>query len=161
MTDPVKRGYVIDLAAPRLGSRRSSGTRAPVPDDLEALADLMLEAYRGTIDYDDETIVEARDEVAGYFAGDPLLDHSRVRFEGAAAVSAVLLATWRGDPIVSYVMTRREYKRQGLAKALLLDALASLRAAGAERVHLFITDGNVASERLFATLGATEMSDGV
>jgi GNAT superfamily N-acetyltransferase len=158
----MRRGYRIDLSVlPAVEGDASGPMRSPGPEDLEALAELMLEAYRGTIDYEGETIVEARDEVSGYLAHDPLLDHSRMVFDGSTAASAVLLTTWRDEPFVAYVMTRPERKRQGLARTVLLDALTSVRTGGWSCVHPFITDGNVASEVLFASLGAVEMSDEV
>jgi hypothetical protein len=44
--------------------------RAGQPADANALAELMLDAYRGTIDYDDETLEDAMGEVQAYLAGE-------------------------------------------------------------------------------------------
>jgi len=40
--------------------------RHPVSDDAEPLAALMLDAYRDTIDYDGETLDDARSEISSY-----------------------------------------------------------------------------------------------
>jgi RimJ/RimL family protein N-acetyltransferase len=129
--------------------------RHPAADDAAVLAVLMLDAYLGTIDYEGETIVEARQEVAGYLAGTPLLDCSWLHVAGEVPVSACLVSWWtdRGCPIVSYVMTAPERKGEGLAAALLARSLASLVDAGHAEVRAAITEGNVPSERAFARAG--------
>ena len=129
-------------------------TRHPVADDHEPLARLMLTAYDGTIDYDGETIVDARDEVRRYFDGNPLLDCSWLRLEDAEPVSAVLVGwSTRDCPIVSYVMTAPSRKAQGLAADLLARALASLASHGHADVVAWVTEGNTPSERLLARAG--------
>jgi RimJ/RimL family protein N-acetyltransferase len=54
---------------------------------------------------------------------------------------------------VAYVLTAPEWKRQGVALGLLVATLRALRDAGDEYVDATITEGNVASERLFAAAG--------
>ncbi|MGH3079165.1 MAG: GNAT family N-acetyltransferase [Gaiellaceae bacterium] len=129
--------------------------RHPTPDDAESLAELMLDAYLHTIDYEGETIVEAREEVGRYVAGTPLLECSWLRLDGDAAVSALLVSHWadRGCPIVSYVMTASAWKGKGLASDLLARTLASLGATGLEEVRAVITEGNAPSEAVFARAG--------
>ena len=129
--------------------------RIPTPDDADALARLMLDAYDGTIDYEGETIVEARDEVARYFGGRPLLETSWLRVGGGEIVSALLASHWagRGCPIVSYVMTSPRLKGTGAATELLARTLRSLADAGHDEVRAVITEGNLPSERLFLRAG--------
>jgi RimJ/RimL family protein N-acetyltransferase len=129
--------------------------RHPTPDDAEPLAGLMLDAYLHTIDYEGETVVEAREEVGRYFAGTPMLECSWLRLDGDAAISALLVSDWadRGCPIVSYVMTASAWKGKGLASDLLARALASLGATGRAEVRAVVTEGNVASEAVFAKAG--------
>lgn len=43
--------------------------RVVTPEDAEALATLMLEAYRGTIDDGGETLADAQVEMHGFFDG--------------------------------------------------------------------------------------------
>jgi hypothetical protein len=94
--------------------------RAAQPTDTQPLAELMLDAYRGTIDYDDETLDDAVSEVQAYLAGErggrPLLRVSRLAFEGSVLVSACLAGDWheRQCPVIAYVMTRAESKNLGV-----------------------------------------------
>jgi hypothetical protein len=129
-------------------------TRAPEPTDGESLANLMLDAYLGTIDYEGESVEDARAEIEEYFSSDPMLDCSRVIEMDGVLVAASLLAMWEGSPLVAYVMTGSSSKRHGLARAVLLGSLDCLARSSHREVFAFITDGNTASERLFAGLGA-------
>ena len=154
MTDRIRHRYRFDLVGWGLSTVLAGVvTRAPEPDDAEPLAQLMLDAYLGTIDYDGENIEDARAEIEEFFGSDPLLACSRViEVEGVLA-AASLLSMWQGSPLVAYVMTGSSSKRHGLARAALLDSLDCLRATHRE-AFAFITEGNTASERLFMGLGA-------
>ena len=159
MTDRFE--YVLDCEASPVPPERPPGVevRRPTPDDADDLAALMLDAYRGTIDYDGESIADARTEVAAYLdeaSGDrPLLAPSRVAVEAGQLASACLVSYWgrRNRPLVGSVMTRPSAKRRGLARVLLAESVAALCGAGYPDVRAVITAGNTASERLFAGLG--------
>jgi hypothetical protein len=146
--------YVLALGVREVPAEDPS-VRSPEAADLEALARLMLAAYEGTIDYDGETIAEAREEVARYFAGRPLLEVSWLRLDGGDVISAVLVSHWaeRSCPLVGYVMTAPERKGAGAAADVLARSLGSLAADGHTEVRAVITEGNVPSERLFASAG--------
>lgn len=130
--------------------------RHPVPGDLEALAALMLEAYRGTIDADgSETLDDARSEVAGYLdgrSGAPLLEHSWVAVSDDAIICAVLVSRFNDVPLIAYAITDPAFKGRGLATGLTERALHSLQRAGESQVQLWVTAGNPA-ERIYERLG--------
>ena len=159
MTDRFE--YVLDGGSdlPTVDLPADVESREPTPSDREGLAELMLDAYRGTIDYDGETIDQARAEVASYFDGSadatPLLDASRVAVGADGIVSACLVSSWehRSRPLIGYVMTRSAEKRRGIGRALLAESIAALRDEGHPDVRAVITDGNTPSERLFAAFG--------
>jgi L-amino acid N-acyltransferase YncA len=138
--------------------------RPAVPADSGALAALMIAAYRGTIDYDGETVEEALQEVEAYLAGErggpPLLDVSRLAFAGPQLVGACLAGEWeeRQLPLISYVMTRAEWKKQAVAGRLLWAVLQALRERGYREARAVITEGNIPSERLFGRLGFQKIS---
>jgi RimJ/RimL family protein N-acetyltransferase len=146
--------------------QRSGGDEQPVegirpisPDDLEALAALMLDAYIGTIDYEGEDLQDAVDEVGEYLKGMPLLDHSyAVEVDGDLS-SAVLVTLIEDRPFIGYVMTRAAHKNHGLARTVTSHALASLARAGHDKVVFYVTDGNRPSEALFRSLGATPVPE--
>ncbi|GAB4212638.1 MAG: hypothetical protein OHK0022_48690 [Roseiflexaceae bacterium] len=132
--------------------------RNPTPADAEQLAALMLDAYQGTIDYDGETLDDARGEVRSFFEQEttpPLLACSWVAQAGDELVAASLAVFWaqRDCPLIAYVMARAAHKGRGIARGLVGRSLGSLRAAGYTEVRAVITQGNLPSERLFARLG--------
>ncbi len=131
-----------------------TSARSPGLDDADGMAKLMLAAYEGTIDYEGETIAEAREAVAEYLSEQPLLDCSLVVPSGGDLTAAVLASLWTDDqPLISYAMTAPTSKRTGLATSLLGSVLTALAAHGYRHVHAVITDGNTASERLFRAAG--------
>lgn len=152
----VRHHYVLDLEG--FTPREWSGSpghvvRRPTPADAEALAVLMLEAYRGTIDYDGEGIEEARAEVGGHFGGAPIDDASTVVATVDGMAAACLVAEYDGDALVGYVMTAPDYKRRGLGRAVTSQSLSRVAALGYSTVHAWITEGNEPSERIFLGLG--------
>jgi RimJ/RimL family protein N-acetyltransferase len=76
-------------------------------------------------------------------------------------ISSVLVSWIKGSPFIGYVMTRAEHKGSGWARQVTTQTLTSLAAEGHTRVVLFITEGNVPSERLFRSLGAIAVPDGL
>lgn len=135
--------------------------RTALPDDAEELARLMLDAYVGAIDYDNETLEDARKEIGGYLAGgygEPLLENSWVCAAPDGLAAACLVADWQGAPMVAFVMTRARWKGLGIAQALLQCSLVSLMSQGYDQVIAFITNGNTPSERLFARAGFSRVT---
>lgn len=127
--------------------------------ESNALAELMLEAYRGTTDFDGETLEDAIGECRAYLAGErggqPLLAESRLAYAGPLLVGACLTVQWREKqlPLIAYVMTRADWKMHGVGKQVLWESLRALRAHGHREVRAVVTDGNTPSERLFCHMG--------
>ena len=118
----------------------------------------MLDAYVGTIDYEGETMVEAIAEVDAWFASaEPLPGESLVAVEAGRIVSVALLSRVDGMPFVAYLYTDPAWKGRGLAEGLLRSVMASLAAAGHDRVHLWVTAGNTQAERIYDRLGFGEV----
>lgn len=130
-------------------------TRSVRPDDADGLAHLMVDAYRGTIDYDGETIEDARAEVGSFFSHPGAnLVHSKLAEPDGSLRSACLVSTALGKPFVAYVMTHPQSKGKGVGTSVLRCSLRSLKQAGFHEVGAFITDGNVPSESMFRRVGA-------
>lgn len=162
MAERIKHHYVIELVNDPVASPWLDfdvELRRPQKGDLTDLAELMLDAYRGTIDYDGESIDEAESEVSDYFASSPMEEASYVATVEGSIAGAILVSTWQQEPLISYVMTRPEYKNQGLGTLLLSEAMSTLRQSGNDRVHAFITDGNTPSVALFRGAGAKLIED--
>lgn len=127
--------------------------RAATAEDHLELADLMMDAYLGTIDYEGETPEQAVEEVGGYLESASYLEVSRVAvFEGTIRC-AVMMSRIAGVPLVGFVMTRAAVKGQGVASALLDIATDAVWVAGAEEIRAFITEGNLPSEAIFLSAG--------
>ena len=132
--------------------------RTPTAADTAVLADLMMAAYPGTIDFDGtETWHDAWHEVDNFFQGNqgaPLRECSRLALVGDALVSACLVGIWaeRQRPLLYYVMTAARWKGQGLARIVLQEALPATAANYSEMVA-FITEGNTPSEKLCMRAG--------
>ena len=144
--------YEIDLTELRPVGPLDSEVRNIRPDDLEGLAQLMLDAYRGTIDSDDETYEDAVSEVRSFLDDEPALDHSYVVEHDGSIVSAVLVQILDGDFFVAYVMTHPDRKGAHIGRRLVHHSLS--RAQECRRAVFYITRGNEPSEALFASLGA-------
>jgi GNAT superfamily N-acetyltransferase len=137
---------------------RDPFARTPAPADAAGLAELMYDAYRGTIDDAGETPEDARAEIAKFFAGGYgpfLLDMSELAFRNGRIAAATLLTLWDGLPLLAMSMTHPDFKRQGMARAGLARAIHRLRAAGYTQVHLAVTVGNPA-EDLYRSFGFRE-----
>ncbi len=156
VTDRLRHRYLIDLDGWIIsGTDPARGEiRSPSLEDGDGLAQLMFDAYMGTIDYDGENVADARTEIDEYFESEPILECSRVVEIGGEVAAATLVSFWEGAPLIAYVMTRSLRKGQGLARLVLMSALDCLARTSDRKVHAFITEGNTASERLFASLGA-------
>lgn len=126
-------------------------------DDAEALASLMHEAYRGTIDDDGETLDDAGEEIRKTFAGEygePLDACSFVAaWPDGRLASASLITVWEGVPLVAFTMTHPEAKGKGLAGALLARSLDTLSRLGYREVSLVVTEGNEPATGLYEWLG--------
>lgn len=118
----------------------------------------MLDAYVGTIDYEDESLEDAIEEVRSFLDDDKtLLDRSYLVEEDGTIASAVLVSLSEGRPFIGYVMTLPSHKNQGLARLVTTTALQRLARDGHETVVLYITQGNAPSEALFRSVGAVQI----
>lgn len=159
----IRHEYRLDLSVanprPDLHAPVGMSVRAVSSGDTPDLAELMLDAYRNTIDYEGEGIAEAVAEVEGYFpraAKHPAIaQHSLVLGFQDSMVCACLLEYWerRSVPFVGYVICRPANKRQGLATFALHQAIGRLKSAGCSELRTIITEGNSPSEALFARAG--------
>ncbi len=137
-----------DSAAPVFAARH------PADTDRDELAALMLAAYRNSIDDEGEELADAVEAIDQYLET-MLRPHSFVVLDDAAIVAASFVVVVEGLHYVDPVMVAPERKHRGLGRAAVTLCLRSLAGAGVTEVRATITDGNTASERLFATLGFT------
>jgi hypothetical protein len=132
--------------------------RNPSMADTQILAELMLDSYRGTIDYDDETIEDAVNEVGSYYSrlSDTIwLESSWLGLIDDELTCACLVDFWRERrvPLISHIMTASRWKGKQLATAAVLRTLQSLANKNLTEIRAVITEGNFPSEKVFARLG--------
>jgi GNAT superfamily N-acetyltransferase len=117
-----------------------------------ALARLLLDAYRGTIDDDGEGEPEAQAAIEQYLAR-LVPDCSIVIEEDGTPVAMSFVVVVGDRHYIDPVVTAPARKGQGLGTAAVSHSLRELQHRGVDEVGAVITDGNLASERLFARLG--------
>jgi ribosomal protein S18 acetylase RimI-like enzyme len=132
------------------------GARSPTEDDRPALAQLLLDAYRGTIDEEEETLEQALAEIERTFGGEygPFMRaESRVVERDGELVSATLLTRWQDRPFIAYAITDPRWQRQGLARASMRSAMHALHASGNDLLSLVVTLENEPALTLYQSLG--------
>jgi L-amino acid N-acyltransferase YncA len=115
----------------------------------------MLDAYRGTVDDEGEGPDEALEAIDLYLQVS-VRDHTIVVPAGGDGTRLLAFCSVSIVDDVHYVdpiVVAAAEKGRGLGTRLVLAALHSLADAGVDEVGATITDGNVPSERLFASLG--------
>jgi GNAT superfamily N-acetyltransferase len=153
---PVRSRYTMVARVQRRNVEADPGGRAPTPRDAPAIAELMLSAYRGTIDDEGETAEETLDVVRQLLAGEygvMLWNISEVIERDGRLVAATICTIWEGRPFVAFMVTAPDHKGRGLARTGLARAINRLAAAGDPVVRLAVTRGNAPAERLYASFG--------
>ncbi len=125
-------------------------------EDRDGLAQLMLDAYRGSIDDEGETFAEACEAVDGALRHCERR-HSFVLKEGGVPVAMSLALILQDTHYIDPVAVTASHKKSGLGRRMVETTIASLVAAGVTELGATITDGNEPSERLFASLGAVRI----
>ncbi|MDX2146646.1 MAG: GNAT family N-acetyltransferase [Planctomycetota bacterium] len=144
----------FDVSLPEASA--DPGSREVTLPDAEALATLMLEAYRGTVDDagegPDEAAAEVRRLLSGGYGPFNFMASEVVEREGQI-VAATLVTEHEGLPLVAFSLTLPAWQRRGLARAGLIRTMHRLHESGAKRVQLAVTLGNTPAEQLYASLG--------
>ncbi len=116
-------------------------------DDAESLGQLMLEAFRGTIDYEGETLAESIAEVNDTLNGKygPFLERCSFLIEqDREAVCAVIVTFFEEMtlPLLSFAMTHPEYQSEGMSSHLIMRSINALLDEGYNEAYLVVTEGN-------------------
>jgi ribosomal protein S18 acetylase RimI-like enzyme len=131
--------------------------RAP---DVAGLAALMLDAYRGTIDDEGETMHDAVGAVEALLEGEfgTLDEAASVVFHDLdlhqqRPVAATFVTHFDGHPLIAFSMTHPGAVRSGFARRGLHHAFGVLARAGWSDVRLVVTDGNDRAIALYESEG--------
>jgi len=118
----------------------------------------MLSSYLGTVDYEGENEADALTQVHNTLNGSVGPFNwlcSRVVDRGGTLASATLVSRWEDRPFIAFTMTAPAFKRTGLARASMLDAMRALAGAGEMEVRLMVTLANTPAIALYESLGFT------
>ncbi len=155
---PARIVMIADL--PIIGEAPSSEStyRTVTPDDLPALAELLVVAYAGTVDDLNESPEEALDylhkRTRGEIVGPMLWDCSFVAVQRIAPVAAVLTSEENpGKPLLGDVYTHPDWQRRGLATALIHLTANALHERGYKEMTLKVAIANTDARRLYERLG--------
>lgn len=130
--------------------------RRPEHRDIPALGELMLNAYRGTIDYEGEDLPECLSEIEKTFRGEygPFVaECSQVYEQAGTLLACVLVTRWENRPFIAFTMTERAAMRRGLARKCMVCAMSALQQAGECELRLVVTLANEPAVNLYKSLG--------
>jgi ribosomal protein S18 acetylase RimI-like enzyme len=134
--------------------------RNVTPNDLPALAELLVVAYAGTIDDLGQTPAEALEELEqhtiGGAVGEPLWDCSLVAVDAGTPVAVVLTTNEDSHPLFAYVYTHPDFQRRGMATSLLQRCMKALHKRGFDHVRLRVALANERARRVYERLGFAE-----
>lgn len=124
----------------------------PDEQQRDVLAALMLDGYRNMIDDEGESLDDARIAIDFYLAS-IIRPHSYVLLDGPELVAFAFVVVVNDVHYIDPVVVASARRRLGFGDAVVRLCLGSLVDAGVAEIGAVITDGNVASERLFIKLG--------
>ncbi len=148
---PGRSEYLLS-PIPHLDPDPGVAARPVEPAHRAAIARLVLDGYRGTIDDEGEDLDDALAAVDTWFAL-LLPGHSFEIVDRSETVAISFVVEVDGRPFIDPVVVAPERKGRGLGRRAVAVSLSSLARTGFDSVGATITDGNVASERLFRRLG--------
>lgn len=139
----------------------------PLPDDFKIsdftecslvdAAELMVAAYRGTIDWedgDDAAVAhqELENTLSGHYGKFQSAASLVVRNSSDTPISVIVSSLEGETPLILFLYTDPAYKGRGLASTLIQRSAVQLQKLGYERLALYVTEGNPAQE-LYEKLG--------
>lgn len=153
---PSRRYLRLDLDSFRPPPRTPVAPRVITDERFLPIAELMVEAYTATIDFEDDTVDDAVRELsvaASGEYGEPLRQHwlEVVRDDGSPC-AAIICTRLSGIPFVAFTFTSHGDTGRGLATTLVADVATALKAEGESSFSLGVTVGNPA-ERIYERLG--------
>ena len=127
---------------------------------VESLANLMVDAYRGTVDWedgDDEAVAEQeiRATLDGKYGSFVSNASGVIVDEIGNPISALFVSNLDGLATILFVYTSKNVAGRGMASKLIRNAGYRLNEMGIEVVSLFVSEENPARS-LYEKLGFTE-----
>jgi len=124
--------------------------------DITKLAATMLEAYKDTVDQQEETLQEAILEVEkiikdGY---GPFIAEASYWFEiNDEAAAVICINLWNEKPLITEIYTGKKFLYQGMASTLIRTSMDKLHRMGYDELVLNVTVENSNALHLYEKLG--------
>lgn len=136
----------------------SFNARSILKADYHSLGSLMLEAYRGTVDYDGESLEDSISEMKGTLEGKygNLIGQASYVIEESGTNAAAVIFTFNEKekmPLLTFAMTHPSFKNKGMSKYLIKKSLNSLLDLGYKKCFLVVTDGNQPAQSIYEKMG--------
>lgn len=134
----------------------------PVDKDLiREIAEIMLDAYLDTPDYEGESLNDTIKEISmvfrGYY-GTFLSDASFMLYDDDGRLASCLfICEFKNEPTLTYLFTRKDRMGNGYATELIHAAENALAEAGYDRLALFVSKENNPALNLYLKLGFMEI----
>lgn len=127
---------------------------------VESLAALLVDAYRGTVDWedgDDEGVAEAeiRETLDGKYGSFLSAASGVIVNEVGNPISALFVSNLDGLATILFVYTSKNQAGRGMASKLIRNAAHRLKEMGFDEVSLFVSEDNPARS-LYEKLGFRE-----
>lgn len=124
---------------------------------IREIAQIMLDSYIGTPDYEGETLHDTIKEIAMVFRGtygEFLEDASFIALDEDEAIAACLfMCNFKNEPTLTYMFTCKACRHQGYATSLIQAAETALLELGHDRIFLFVSEDNEEALRLYRHQG--------
>lgn len=125
--------------------------------DTGPLADLLYVAYSASPESEGETYEGCREQAASFLNGEygePRLTCSFVAFrEPGTLLGACLVLLDQRVPLIAYLCTRPEWRRKGIARALLTHTLNTLHLENFPECKVPVGVENTAAQALLRQIG--------
>lgn len=128
---------------------------------IRDIAQIMLDAYVSTPDYEGESLNDLTKELSmlfrGYF-GTYLEDASLALFnDSGEPVSFLFTCDFKGEPTLTYLFTKKGHLGRGYATNLLKAAENALLTLDYDRLILYVSKENTPALNLYLKLGFMEI----
>ncbi len=141
--------------------KESTTIRTVQESDLAALSTLFYYGYKGSIDYQGETLNTYEKEIKALIKGlyGPFLfDSSYLLIRKEKVLSASLITLFQNIPILMYAVTLPEHKCKGFFSQVLSHSMNSLYKKGYKELYLVVTNGNHSAQYIYKKFGFQEIS---
>lgn len=132
----------------------------PKKVDKNLLAQAMYNAYKCSIDYENDTIEDFKQELQNLFNnvyGKYIEEASFCVGNSNVIIAAVFFADFKGEPTLTYCFSNTEYRENGLAQNLIKKSENKLVDLGYKKSYLYLTLENIEAYNLFESLGYIEI----